>query len=142
MADERRNWTIIEIGPGEYISNGEEVMIGRNRCFGLSVVSRQHCRLRVANDGENVGEVYLADLGSTNGTFVDGQAVGETDYHLKQPTKTIITLGAHSKKPVKQGWIRLILKEDPTQPPGEVGEGDLVVRLKLVIEKVDPPLVP
>jgi pSer/pThr/pTyr-binding forkhead associated (FHA) protein len=50
----------------------EEFLIGRGSdCdlrLGVSAVSRHHCLIRSCN-----GEVTLADLGSANGTFVNGQ---------------------------------------------------------------------
>jgi pSer/pThr/pTyr-binding forkhead associated (FHA) protein len=52
----------------------EEFLIGRGADCDLrlrvSAISRHHCLLRV-----RPGEVTLADLGSANGTFVNGQRV-------------------------------------------------------------------
>jgi pSer/pThr/pTyr-binding forkhead associated (FHA) protein len=57
---------------GEYvIGRGDECHIRPNSSW----VSRQHCLLRVADDG-----VVLKDLGSTNGTLVNGtRVVGERE---------------------------------------------------------------
>ncbi|MCW2681673.1 MAG: putative cell division FtsK/SpoIIIE-like protein, partial [Frankiales bacterium] len=59
-----------------------EVVLGRDASAGVRVddrdVSRQHCRLRVSHEGATV-----TDLGSTNGTTVDGVAVtGDADLPL------------------------------------------------------------
>jgi pSer/pThr/pTyr-binding forkhead associated (FHA) protein len=52
----------------------EEFLIGRGSdCdlrLGVSAVSRHHCLIRCRG-----GEVTLADLGSANGTFVNGQRI-------------------------------------------------------------------
>ena len=54
-------------GPGEYyLGRGPECNIR----FNSEWVSRQHCLLRVS-----VAEVVLRDLGSRNGTLVNGQLV-------------------------------------------------------------------
>lgn len=51
------------------------VVVGRHRANGLRVVhplvSREHCRIDLRADG-----AFLTDLGSTNGTFLNGTAVG------------------------------------------------------------------
>jgi S-DNA-T family DNA segregation ATPase FtsK/SpoIIIE len=57
------------------------VRIGRDAACGVRLddpdVSRRHCRLTVTHTGGSV-----ADLGSTNGTFVDGRPVGPEDTPL------------------------------------------------------------
>lgn len=58
----------VELKPGE-------VLIGRSRSCALqipeSTVSRQHARLRVGPEGQ----VVVEDLGSSNGTFVNGERI-------------------------------------------------------------------
>lgn len=55
---------------------GETTIVGRRPDCGLRIqtndVSRQHCEIRV-NDG-----VHVKDLGSSNGTYVNGKRVAET----------------------------------------------------------------
>jgi S-DNA-T family DNA segregation ATPase FtsK/SpoIIIE len=67
-----------------------EVVLGRDPDAGVRVgdpdVSRSHCRLRVTHDGASV-----ADLGSTNGTTVDGEPVGRDDADL--PFGAVLRIG-------------------------------------------------
>jgi pSer/pThr/pTyr-binding forkhead associated (FHA) protein len=53
-------------------------IVGRRQdcdlCVPLTVVSRRHCALNM--DG---GELSIRDLGSSNGTFVNGERVDEAD---------------------------------------------------------------
>lgn len=55
--------------------HGSEVLIGRgedcNLRIPLAAVSRQHCRIMVGED-----EVVIEDLGSSNGSLVNGKRVG------------------------------------------------------------------
>ena len=57
----------LDFGPGEFVfGRGAECHIRPNS----ELVSRQHCMLKVADDG-----AVIRDLGSTNGTLVNGQRV-------------------------------------------------------------------
>lgn len=51
-----------------------DIVVGRNSGNDLIIkhdsVSRQHCRIEVAK-----GVFYITDLGSSNGTFIDGQKI-------------------------------------------------------------------
>jgi pSer/pThr/pTyr-binding forkhead associated (FHA) protein len=47
-------------------------------------VSRQHLQIEVKN-----GEIFITDLGSTNGVFIDGEKVTP---HVKLPYKTFLNL--------------------------------------------------
>jgi eukaryotic-like serine/threonine-protein kinase len=60
----------------EFVLAGqEEVVIGRSSACSLrlddSAVSRQHCHLDIGGEW-----VWVKDLGSLNGTFVNGQDIG------------------------------------------------------------------
>jgi len=56
---------------------GEPVTIGRDAACGFVLaspdVSRRHCRLQLVAD-----EVFATDLGSTNGTYIDGKRITDT----------------------------------------------------------------
>jgi pSer/pThr/pTyr-binding forkhead associated (FHA) protein len=56
---------------------GRRVLIGRAPSADIRItdprVSRLHARLEMRDDG-----VYIEDLGSRNGTLVDGEAIGES----------------------------------------------------------------
>jgi pSer/pThr/pTyr-binding forkhead associated (FHA) protein len=58
----------------EILIQGQEFLIGRgsdcNLRLAVSAISRHHCLLRI-----RAGEATLSDLGSSNGTFVNGKRV-------------------------------------------------------------------
>ena len=60
----------------EVVIRREQTLIGRSRscqiCIPAPQVSRQHCAILIEN-----GQVLVRDLGSTNGTFVNGVQVSE-----------------------------------------------------------------
>ncbi len=67
---------------GVHLLHGGQIRIGRSADADVPLddpdVSRLHCALTVAPDGR----ITVADLGSTNGTTVDGTAVGRTPVPL------------------------------------------------------------
>lgn len=78
-----RNWRLVVTGPGESgLARGSEfalagnMLIGRNGRAGIILpdasVSTRHATIERVE-----GAWRLADLGSTNGTFVDGRRIGE-----------------------------------------------------------------
>ena len=69
--------------PGRiYELKGDRIKIGRGRRNHIIIhdneVSREHCELTLVGD-----DYELRDLGSSNGTFVNGQRVGEDGWLLK-----------------------------------------------------------
>lgn len=69
-----------------------DVVLGRDPAAGVRLededVSRAHCRLRITHEGAAV-----ADLGSTNGTTVDGVAVGD---EVELPLGAVLRIGQSS----------------------------------------------
>jgi pSer/pThr/pTyr-binding forkhead associated (FHA) protein len=71
---------VIEQGAKRKVVNllPPEAVVGRSRGNTVRIpsseVSRQHCRLAIAN-----GLVTIEDLGSVNGTFLNGQKIHETE---------------------------------------------------------------
>jgi hypothetical protein len=74
VVQERTRGQSLRFPPGEYyFGRGDECHIRPNS----GMVSRQHCLLRVTTDG-----VFLRDLGSRNGTLVNGTLLdGECELH-------------------------------------------------------------
>ena len=70
--DERRRFQLTAGGPGQM------TVIGRREDCGLRIplgdVSRKHCSILVTDDGG----LRLQDLGSSNGTYVNGRRVQES----------------------------------------------------------------
>ena len=69
----------------EYSSNEEVVLIGRSKVCGLRIraegVSREHMELH-----QRDGEVYLKDLGSANGSYVNEEKI---ESHIEIPFNTL-----------------------------------------------------
>ena len=73
---------------GEYaLAEGQEIVIGRSSELDMvlveEMVSRKHARIALAD-----GVISIADLGSTNGTFVNGEKVDEGT--LKEGDRVLI----------------------------------------------------
>jgi len=122
----------------------EEYLIGRGTdCdlrLGSSAISRHHCMLRIRK-----GEATLVDLGSANGTFVNGQrvrsqaamgngdelALGEFKFILELQGRSGIDWGPESSAKADNRTSRLVdmqreqatkePKKDESHPPGEAG---------------------
>ncbi len=64
------------------VNEGAPVILGRSAEADLPLtdpeVSRRHARVELVR-----GVVYLADLGSSNGTFLNGKALGEESIELR-----------------------------------------------------------
>ncbi|HTU57189.1 MAG TPA: FHA domain-containing protein, partial [Polyangiales bacterium] len=65
-------------------------------CLGDRHVSRSHCEVF-----ERAGEYWVRDLGSTNGTYVDGHRVSEAP--LTRTTRLVIGMSQLSLEPLADG---------------------------------------
>ncbi len=74
--DHNSRYPLLDIDGERYHLTGEMTVVGRGSESDIVVddtgVSRQHCRFEVTEHG-----TILTDLGSTNGTLVEGQRVNE-----------------------------------------------------------------
>jgi len=75
----QRPWLVVD---GErYPLIGAHTVIGRDELADIVLddpgISRRHCEVRVTNDGPRL-VTSIRDLGSTNGTFVNGQRITST----------------------------------------------------------------
>jgi serine phosphatase RsbU (regulator of sigma subunit) len=80
---------------GERIEiSGEPVVIGRGSKCDLILedakISSRHCAVALTS-----GNVMVSDLGSTNGTFVDGKRVDES---VRLPPESLLHVGMHTLK--------------------------------------------
>ncbi|MET7619937.1 FHA domain-containing protein [Streptomyces sp. NPDC005408] len=98
---------------GVHLLHGGQIRIGRSADADVPLddpdVSRLHCAVTVAEDGR----VTVADLGSTNGTTLDGTTVGTSPVRL--PAGALLRLGESTLR-VTQGDGGESL---PTAPDGE-----------------------
>jgi len=85
------------------LSAGSVKTIGRARgadfCVDAPLVSRLHCRVSVAEDGS----VRVVDLGSTNGTWIDGEQIAEgtlAEGHLLRVGRVEFVLERQGAEPV------------------------------------------
>ncbi|TXS55411.1 FHA domain-containing protein [Streptomyces sp. t39] len=105
---------------GVHLLHGGRISVGRSAGADVPLddpdVSRLHCEVTVADDGR----VTVADLGSTNGTTVDGAPVGERPVRL--PAGALLRVG--------ESALRLASGPAPTGPAtAPDGEGHLRVAL-------------
>ncbi|MEW2635025.1 FtsK/SpoIIIE domain-containing protein [Streptomyces sp. NPDC048389] len=98
---------------GVHLLHGGRISIGRSADADVPLddpdVSRLHCAVTVADDGT----VTVTDLGSTNGTTVDGASVGSRPVRL--PTGALLRLGESTLR-LSPGAAPPAL---PTTPDGE-----------------------
>ena len=94
---------VILVGPdaGQRFAVHDDIVIGRDADVGVPVqddgVSRRHCAIR----RDAVGEFIIEDLGSRNGTFVNGIRIGTAPLHSGDKvaigTATILLFTRHDR---------------------------------------------
>ncbi|KIF69643.1 cell division protein FtsK, partial [Streptomyces sp. AcH 505] len=98
---------------GVHLLHGGQIRIGRSADADVPLddpdVSRLHCAVTVADDGT----ISVADLGSTNGTALDGVEVGRLPVPL--PPGALLRLGESALR-LTRGERAVAL---PTAPDGE-----------------------
>ncbi|MEU5423728.1 FHA domain-containing protein, partial [Streptomyces sp. NPDC020667] len=116
---------------GVHLLHGGEVSVGRSTAADVPLddpdVSRLHCAVTLSDDGT----VTLRDLGSTNGTTLDGEAVGEAPVvypsgALLRAGESVLSLhGARDASPSVlpaapdgEGHLRVGVVETPHGPVG------------------------
>ena len=81
----------------EFILNKQSVVIGRGKSCDLPVsfegFSRQHAQIELID-----GEIFVTDLGSTNGVFIDGNRIPPSQ---KTPMQSFLTLQIGSAQRVE-----------------------------------------
>jgi sigma-B regulation protein RsbU (phosphoserine phosphatase) len=135
-ADERVHYLIVVEGtrPGRRIQLGAEpVTLGRLPPADLVLpdqrVSRSHCSVRMVRDA-----VVVADLGSTNGTFVDGKRV--TGFaHL--PTGGRLEVGDHV---LKHEWRSRSELEESEKLDRDLASASRYVQSLLPAELTEGPI--
>lgn len=104
-----------------------EIVIGRDETAGIRIgsddVSRQHCRLTASSNG-----LLVRDLGSRNGTFVDGVPIGNTAEFLLRPGGTL-TVGPMTFQLVVPGARRPVPLEDGDRNAGSLSDDDIATWL-------------
>ncbi|NNJ26336.1 FHA domain-containing protein [Alienimonas chondri] len=101
-----------------------DAVVGRGTDAGLRIssrrVSRSHCRLTV--DGS---VVRVRDLGSRNGTFVNGEGVGDSD--MEVPLGGTLSIGGVTMKLVRAGdrhyrpdGVQMLKEVESHHPEGEL----------------------
>ncbi|MFI6286670.1 FtsK/SpoIIIE domain-containing protein [Streptomyces sp. NPDC051018] len=105
---------------GVHLLHGGRIAVGRSADADVPLddpdVSRAHCAVTVAEDGG----ITVADLGSTNGTTLDGRAVGSRPVGL--PRGALLRLG--------ESTLRIAPGEHPPRlATAPDGEGHLRVRV-------------
>ncbi|MER7793833.1 FHA domain-containing protein [Streptomyces sp. NPDC097640] len=102
---------------GVHLLHGGQVRIGRSAEADVPLddpdVSRIHCAVTVADDGR----VTIADLGSTNGTAVDGAPVGPRAVPL--PPEALLRIGESALRLRAPGPSSAPPERLPAHPDGE-----------------------
>ncbi|MFF4471226.1 FHA domain-containing protein [Streptomyces sp. NPDC001599] len=126
---------------GVHLLHGGQIRLGRSADADVALddpdVSRMHCAVTVGPDAR----VFVADLGSTNGTTLDGTRVG--DRPVRFPPGALLRIGESALRlvpvppaaevrvattPDGEGHVRL---SGPRTPSSGAGDGDAVVHARV-----------
>ncbi|MFH8440718.1 FHA domain-containing protein [Streptomyces sp. NPDC018026] len=126
---------------GVHLLHGGQIRLGRSADADVALddpdVSRMHCAVTVGPDAR----VSVADLGSTNGTTLDGTRVG--DRPVRFPPGALLRIGESALRlvpvppaaevrvattPDGEGHVRL---SGPRTPSSDAGDGDAVVHARV-----------
>ncbi|HEY8765945.1 MAG TPA: FHA domain-containing protein [Dehalococcoidia bacterium] len=140
----RLSWKDPEGAGGEVVLSSDELTIGRAATCGVVLndpkVSREHARVRL--DGQLV---RLRDLGSRNGTFVNGEGVSQADLHpgdevrvgrvrmtliVPAPAADATLVGTVVQQPA--GDKTVVLGAPESSPVAVSSDGTVVIELKAV----------
>jgi pSer/pThr/pTyr-binding forkhead associated (FHA) protein len=102
------NYTLRDGEESERIITTSDCLIGRSPRCDIVVdhigMSRQHCQIEVVN-----GEVFVTDLGSTNGVFIEGERI---EAHKKVSYATYLNL---SFGPISN--FQITIEDDAQEEP-------------------------
>jgi pSer/pThr/pTyr-binding forkhead associated (FHA) protein len=137
---------VIEKGPTrtrELRVTGSDAFVGRQRGSGIRIpsaeVSRKHCRLRLMD-----GYVTVQDLGSSNGTFLNGIRIREEEVvrpgdHLQIGPITFVVEYEMTQAVIDR--LAKMLKSETLEPLGEVEAMEVVAAVQSdeALEAVEVP---
>lgn len=118
-------------GRSQQLNLGKEpVVLGRANDSGVRItdtdVSRQHAKMQATESG-----LYLQDLGSLNGTYVDGQLLAQQEWKALKPDSQIslgrnpnnlISLDGQVKREIDTGMVARDRKGQQVDLPAEGSE--------------------
>ncbi|MDE3246954.1 MAG: GGDEF domain-containing protein [Acidobacteriota bacterium] len=106
------------------------MIIGRSSdndiCLAEAEVSRRHSRLEVVMDGGQAVSVTLQDLGSTNGTFVNGKKLAPNAEPTALQNGDVVRVGSHAFKlkrldDMERHYHEVVLTQTTVDPLTGVG---------------------
>ncbi len=124
---------------GVHFLHGGKIRVGRSAEADVPLddpdVSRLHCTVTVVDDGR----VWVADIGSTNGTTLDGTRVG--DRPVRFPSGSLLRIGESALRlaapgahrmletaPDGEGYVRVTLRDTSEHTPAASSEAGSMTR--------------
>lgn len=143
--DSEEQWTLHRTNSEQEIPLLAEQLIGRDDEAALQIdddhISRRHARLLVRD------EVWLADLDSANGTFVNGERIAggvrlhHGDYVSFDTHRFQLIGSAEDRTPIRAGAFPALLPIDSSDTP-ELRNDTTVIGAIEITEAAAPPAVP